>query len=188
MLFVYNCNPVATMPNQNRVIEGLSREDLFTVVFEQVMTDTAKFADVILPATTFLESYDVAQSYGSTNLQLARPVIEPVGAARPNVEVFAELAERLGSGRGRGGGRATSRPCSSSPLALPEEARGGLMGRGDRRRGGGGRAGPSSSTCIPRTRNHKVRLFPEELERESPGGHLPLPARTPRDPATIRSP
>ena len=56
VLFVYNCNPVATMPDQKRVVEGLAREDLFTVVFDQVMTDTARFADVVLPATTFLES------------------------------------------------------------------------------------------------------------------------------------
>ena len=59
MLFVYNCNPVTTMPDQNRVVRGLRREDLFTVVFDQVTTDTAAFADIILPATTFLESYDL---------------------------------------------------------------------------------------------------------------------------------
>ena len=96
MLFVYNSNPVVTIPDQNRVIEGLSRDDLFTVVFDQVMTDTARLADVVLPATTFLETYDVVQSYGLTSLQLGRPVIEAVGNARPNVEVFGELATRLG--------------------------------------------------------------------------------------------
>jgi anaerobic selenocysteine-containing dehydrogenase len=61
VLFVYNCNPVATVPDQNRVRQGLMREDLFTVVHEQIMTDTAKYADVILPATTFLEQYDIAK-------------------------------------------------------------------------------------------------------------------------------
>ena len=61
MLFVYNCNPAATVPDQRRVLRGLEREDLFTVVFEQVMTDTALYADVVLPATTFLEGYDFAQ-------------------------------------------------------------------------------------------------------------------------------
>ena len=168
MLFVYNCNPVATMPNQNRVIEGLSREDLFTVVFEQVMTDTAKFADVILPATTFLESYDVAQSYGSTNLQLARPVIEPVGAARPNVEVFAELAERLGLDVGAGGASDVEALLELT-AALPEEARGGLMDAGIAV--GVAEGAPVQFVDVhPRTRNHKVRLFPEELERESPEG------------------
>ncbi len=96
VLFCYNCNPVATVPDQSRIIRGLEREDLFTVVFEQVMTDTAMFADVILPATTFLEGYDIAKAYGPLSLQLARPVIEAVGEARPNADVFAELAQRLG--------------------------------------------------------------------------------------------
>ena len=74
--FVYNCNPVVTLPDQARVIQGFSRNDLFTVVFDQVMTDTALYADVLLPATTFLEHYDYAKAYGPIALQLARPVIE----------------------------------------------------------------------------------------------------------------
>ena len=77
MLFVYNCNPLATAPDQNRVLKGLKRDDLFTVVFEQVYTDTARYADVVLPATTFLEQYDIAKAYGPIALQLVRPVIEP---------------------------------------------------------------------------------------------------------------
>src|SRR5262249_38091790 len=64
VLFVYNCNPVATVPDQHRIVRGLQRDDLFTVVFEQVMTDTALYADVVLPATTFLEGYDFAKAYG----------------------------------------------------------------------------------------------------------------------------
>src|SRR6185437_16678523 len=99
MLFVYNCNPLATMPDQNRVLKGLERPDLFTVVFEQVFTDTARYADVVLPATTFFEQYDRAKAYGPIAFQLVRPVIEPQGEARNNVEVFSELAERLGVGR-----------------------------------------------------------------------------------------
>ena len=98
MLFVYNCNPLATAPEQNRVLQGLQRDDLFTVVFEQVFTDTARYADVVLPATTFLEHYDIAKGYGPITLQLVRPVIQPEGEARPNAEVFSELAERLGIG------------------------------------------------------------------------------------------
>ncbi len=98
MLFVYNCNPLATMPDQNRVLQGLQRDDLFTVVFEQVFTDTARYADVVLPATTFLEHYDIAKGYGPITLQLVRPVIEPRGEARSNADVFSELAERLGVG------------------------------------------------------------------------------------------
>ena len=79
MLFVYNCNPLATMPDQNRVLRGLQREDLFTVVYEQVFTDTCRYADVVLPATTFLENYDIAKGYGPISLQLVRPVVEPLG-------------------------------------------------------------------------------------------------------------
>ncbi len=96
MLFVYNCNPAATVPDQRRILEGLRREDLFTVVFEQVMTDTAMYADIVLPATTFLENYDFARSYGNISLELVRPVIEPYGEARPNADVFGELCTRLG--------------------------------------------------------------------------------------------
>ena len=95
VLFVYNCNPVVTVPDQHHIVRGLQREDLFTVVFEQVMTDTALYADVVLPATTFLEGYDFARSYGPIHLSLARPVIDAVGEARSNADVFGELAARL---------------------------------------------------------------------------------------------
>jgi anaerobic selenocysteine-containing dehydrogenase len=96
VLFVYNCNPLATMPNQNLVRRGLERDDLFTVVYEQVMTDTAAYADVILPATTYFEHYDIAKGYGAYHLQVVQPVIAAVGEARPNHEVFRELGARLG--------------------------------------------------------------------------------------------
>jgi anaerobic selenocysteine-containing dehydrogenase len=96
VLFVYNCNPLATMPDQNRVKTGLLREDLFTVVHEQVMTDTALYADVVLPATTFLEHYDIAKGYGAYHFQLVQPVIQPVGEARCNQDLFRELNVRLG--------------------------------------------------------------------------------------------
>ena len=95
VLFVYNCNPLATAPDQRRVLRGLERENLFTVVFEQVMTDTALYADVILPATTFMEGYDFAKAYGPISMELARPVIDAVGQSRPNADVFGELCSRL---------------------------------------------------------------------------------------------
>jgi len=95
VLFVYNCNPAATVPDQNRVLEGLKREDLFTIVFDQVMTDTALFADVVLPATTFLEGYDFAKAYGPLHVNLGRPVIDAVGEARSNADVFGELCTRF---------------------------------------------------------------------------------------------
>jgi anaerobic selenocysteine-containing dehydrogenase len=95
-LFVYNCNPVATVPDQNGILRGLSRDDLFTVVFEQVMTDTARYADILLPATTFLEHYDFKRSYGSYVVGATKPVVESAGEARSNASVFSELARAAG--------------------------------------------------------------------------------------------
>ena len=99
MLFVYNCNPLATMPDQNRVLEGCSATTCSPVVFEQVFTDTARYADVVLPATTFLENYDIAKGYGPISLQLVRPVIEPVGEARPNPRCSPSWPSALGRRR-----------------------------------------------------------------------------------------
>ncbi|MHB1692775.1 MAG: molybdopterin oxidoreductase family protein [bacterium] len=95
-LYVYNSNPAIVAPNQNLVLKGLAREDLFTVVHEQVMTDTAKWADIILPATTSFEHADLYASYWHTLIQWADPVISPIGEAKPNIEVFKLLAKGLG--------------------------------------------------------------------------------------------
>ncbi len=95
-LFVYNSNPAAIAPNQTRVLSGLRRDDLFTVVAEQFLTDTADYADFILPATTFLEHTDLYLAYGHYYLQLARPALPPAGESKSNVEVFRLLAQRLG--------------------------------------------------------------------------------------------
>ena len=168
MLFVYNCNPAVTVPDQNRVLRGLEREDLFTVVLDQVMTDTARWADVVLPATTFLEHYDVAKSYGLVNLQIVQPVIEPVGDSRPNVEVFTELARRLGVD--------VSSSLETDPEALmyvtdamPVAVRHSLLQAGI--------ATPPVTPApvqfvdvFPRTRDRKVDLFPDELDEEAPEG------------------
>jgi len=85
-----------TTPDQQRVLRGLERDDLFTVVFDQVMTDTARYADVLLPATTFLEGYDLVKSYGPWMLGLVRPVIEPIGESRCNADVFGDLLDLTG--------------------------------------------------------------------------------------------
>jgi len=95
-LIVYNSNPAAVAPHQNLVLKGLAREDLFTVVIEQFQTDTADYADIVLPATTFLEHSDLYAAYGHYYLQLARPVVEPRGEAKPNAEIFRLLAARMG--------------------------------------------------------------------------------------------
>ncbi len=95
-LFVYNSNPAAIAPNRNLVLKGLWRPDLFTVVAEQMPTDTADYADILLPATTFLEHTDIYSAYGHYYLQLARPALPPSGEAKSNVEIFRLLAKRLG--------------------------------------------------------------------------------------------
>ena len=95
-LVCWNSNPAAIAPDQERVLEGLRRDDLFTVVLEQFMTDTAQHADVVLPATTQLEHLDVLFSWGHHYVTWNEPAIEPVGEAKPNTETFRLLAERLG--------------------------------------------------------------------------------------------
>ena len=95
-LIVYNSNPVAIAPDSGKVVEGFAREDLFTVVLEHFQTDTADYADYILPATTQLEHWDVHLSYGHTDVLLNRPAIAPLGEAKPNTQVFRELAARMG--------------------------------------------------------------------------------------------
>jgi len=95
-LFVYNCNPAATVPDQESVLRGLQREDLFTVVHEQVMTDTALYADIVLPATTFLEHHDIRRGYGAYVAGGVQPVVAAPGEAKPNEEVFALLGRAMG--------------------------------------------------------------------------------------------
>jgi anaerobic selenocysteine-containing dehydrogenase len=95
-LYVYNSNPAAVAPDQSKVIEGLKRDDLFTVVHDQFQTDTADYADIVLPATTQLEHRDVVKPYGHYYLVYNEPAIEPLGEAKPNSEVFRLLAEAMG--------------------------------------------------------------------------------------------
>lgn len=94
--YVYNTNPVAVCPDSRKVMAGFAREDLFTVVHEIFQTDTADYADILLPATTQLEHHDIHKSYGHMYVQASQPAIAPVGEARPNAEVFRLLAARMG--------------------------------------------------------------------------------------------
>jgi anaerobic selenocysteine-containing dehydrogenase len=94
-LIVYNSNPAAVAPDRNTVLRGMAREDLFTVVLEHFQTDTADWADIVLPATTQLEHWDLMLSYGHHYVSLNRPAIEPVGEALPNSEIFRRLAARM---------------------------------------------------------------------------------------------
>jgi anaerobic selenocysteine-containing dehydrogenase len=183
-LFVYNCNPLATLPAQERVREGLSREDLFTVVFDQVRTDTARYADLVLPATTFLERRELSRGYGALVLQDAPAVIAPCGESRSNHEVFAELCRRLGVAR-------AGEPETAEELTaaiLRSDPREGEIRRSLREEGVafpvGGPAPVQFVDVLPRTPDGKVHLVPEELDREAPHG---LYAYQP-DPATERFP
>jgi anaerobic selenocysteine-containing dehydrogenase len=178
VLFVYNCNPAVTLPDQARVIKGLEREDLFTVVFEQVMTDTALYADVVLPATTFLEGYDFVRGYGPPTLQLGRPVIEPVGEARPNTDVFADLLRRTGLATDddpHGELDMMLGVLAGLPQAVAEDVRAGHMPTPP-----GGPRPVQFVDVFPHTSDGKAHLFDEALEQEAPLG---LYAYQP-DPAT----
>jgi len=188
VLFVYNCNPLATAPHQNLVRRGLERDDLTTVVFDQVLTDTARYADIVLPATTFLEQYDFARAYGPISLQLVRPVIDAVGEARPNVEVFAEIEDRLGlaeDGDPRDEIEMMLRVMDHLPGTIGEALRSGARPSPDF-----GTAPVQFVDVFPRTADGKANLFPDELEREAPLGlytYQPDPA-TERFPLALLSP
>ncbi|RZF29809.1 molybdopterin oxidoreductase family protein [Paraburkholderia sp. UYCP14C] len=95
-IVVYNSNPVAVAPDSERVAAGFAREDLFTIVLEHFQTDTADYADLLLPATTQLEHLDVHKSYGHTHVMVNLPAIAPIGDARPNTEIFRGLARHMG--------------------------------------------------------------------------------------------
>jgi anaerobic selenocysteine-containing dehydrogenase len=166
-LFVYNCNPAVTLPDQQRVLAGLAREDLFTVVFDQVLTDTAAYADVVLPATTFLEHYDVAKAYGSISMHLTRPVIEPVAESRPNGDVFADLLRRTGLG------------ADGDPDGELEQMLGVMAGLGTAgaELGDRGHATPPHDgrpvqfvDVFPRTPDRRVTLWSDALDRDAPFG------------------
>jgi len=182
VLFVYNCNPAATVPDQHRILRGLAREDLFTVVFEQVMTDTALYADVILPATTFLEGYDFAKAYGPINMDLGRPVIDAVGEARSNADVFGELCSRLGllsDGEPHGELDLMLHVLDHLPGAIGADLRAGQLPSPPY-----GIAPVQFVDVFPKTPDRKVDLFPEALEQSAPMGLY----RFQPDPATERYP
>jgi anaerobic selenocysteine-containing dehydrogenase len=186
VLFVYNCNPLATVPDQNRVRKGLERDDLFTVVYEQVMTDTAPYADVLLPATTFLEHYDIAKGYGAYHFHLVQPVVSAVGESRPNHEVFRDLGVRLGltSGGddlGEAGAfmdTAARLPKTLSPALLegrvaPAPAEGRPVQFGD---------------VTPQTPDGKVHLFPSSLQSRAGLYHYEPDPATAACPLSLISP
>jgi anaerobic selenocysteine-containing dehydrogenase len=167
VLFSYNCNPLATMPNQEKVRRGLEREDLFTIVFEQAWTDTARYADLVLPATTFLEHAEMSRGYGAYVLHRSPAVAAPAGEARPNYEVFADLCRRLGLER-------PGDPVTAEDLGAA------LLGKSERMRAELDRDGIASPDCgpapvqfvdaFPLTPDRKAHLVSEALDRQAPYG------------------
>jgi anaerobic selenocysteine-containing dehydrogenase len=184
LLFVYNANPAATIPCQEKVLAGLRREDLFTVVFDPIMTDTARYADVLLPSTTFLERDELARGYGALVLQQMKPVIAPVGESRPNHEVFGELCRRAGVAR-------EGDPQSAADLTreiLNANPSGGSIRDSLAAKGiafpDGNPAPIQFVDTFPRTPDGKVHFVPEDLDNEAPQGLYHFQA----DPATERFP
>jgi anaerobic selenocysteine-containing dehydrogenase len=169
VLFVYNCNPVAILPDQRRVIRGLEREDLFTVVFDQVLTDTAMYADIVLPATTFLEHYDFAKGYGPVTLQLGKPVIDSVGESRSNSDVFMDLVRRLDLSME--GDPADDLEAMLTVLAhLPPNVADDLRDNWIARHPPHGGRPVQFVDVFPNTPDTKVDLFPEALNTQAPMG------------------
>ena len=169
VLFVYNCNPVAILPDQRRVIRGLEREDLFTVVFDQVLTDTAMYADIVLPATTFLEHYDFAKGYGPVTLQLGKPVIDSVGESRSNSDVFMDLVRRLDLSME--GDPADDLEAMLTVLAhLPQDAADDLRENWIAKHPPHGGRPVQFVDVFPNTADKKVDLFPAALDTQAPMG------------------
>jgi len=185
-LFVYNANPVASTPAQQAIERGLGREDLFTVVHDQVMTDTARWADVVLPAATFLEGTDLRVSYGDYVAGGIRPAVEPAGEAKTNMQVFRALARELGM---------LDRAFRWEDDELLERAAGKLELDGveaDSKVGRGGRQNYSFSggrpvqfgTVRPGTADGKAHLTPDQLGADpyvwqEPDTRYPLALITP---------
>ena len=181
VLFVYNCNPLVTMPNQEKVLQGLRREDLFTIVSEQVWTDTALYADLVLPATTYFEHDEISRGYGSMILHQTPAVAAPAGEARPNYEVFADLTRRLGLSRP---GEPETAAELGAALLRPSPR---IQADADR----DGFAYPDTGwapiqfvDAFPPRSDRKIHLVPEDLDHEAPLGLYGFR----EDPATERFP
>ncbi|MEZ5315878.1 MAG: molybdopterin-dependent oxidoreductase [Vicinamibacterales bacterium] len=185
VLFIYNYNPVSTVPDQARVREGLTREDLFTVVHEQIMTDTTAFADVVLPATTFLEHYDVAKGYGAYHLHLVQPVIAPVGESRSNQDVFRDLGVRLGQAEPSDLGEPGA--LLEAAAAMPEGLGPALLGGAPVPAAFDGR--PVQFVDVrPGTPDGRADLYPAALAAEAPLYHYRPDPATEAYPLSLISP
>lgn len=188
-LFVYNCNPVSTAPDQRALVEQLSRDDLFVVVHEQVWTDTADLADVVLPATTFLEHRELRRGYGNMRMYDSPAVIAPVGEARSNNQLFGALLHELDLVRpgdamtddelvAKTFAASEHGPALQAQLAAKQVAEPPLYSR------------PLAFVDVfPATHDRKIHLVPAALDREANGLYTYKPdPRTTAYPLALISP
>ena len=166
-LFVYNCNALATLPDQGKMRRGLQRDDLFTVVYDQVMTDTARYADVVLPATSFLEHHELRRGYGAYLLYQSAPVADRVGASRPNHEVFTELCERTGVARADDPKGDAALIGAMLSAAYPEDGVADTLAAGDIVTPEFGDRPTQFVDVFPLTPDGKIHLVPEHLDNEA---------------------
>jgi len=188
-LFVYNCNPVATAPDQKAVVEQFSREDVFIVCHEQVWTDTAKLADVVLPATSFLEHRELRRGYGVMRMFDSPPVATPPGEARSNTQVFGALLERLGLVRE--GDAMTDEELVAKTFSVSEHGPA-LRAQLENSNVAQPPQGPSPVQMLdslPGTPDQKIHFVPAALEKEANGlySYRPDP-RTESYPLALISP
>lgn len=185
-IHVYNANPVAVAPNGNRVRAGFAREDLFCVVHEQFQTDTADYADILLPATSQLEHHDVHTAYGHFYALENRPAIAPLGEARSNTEVFRALAHRLGFGQRAlyESDRAIAAAAFHAGDARTEGLAGGLQARGWARLALPQPFAPFAEGGF-RTPSGKCEFFSATL---AGAGHDPLPTWHPPAESVVSNP
>jgi anaerobic selenocysteine-containing dehydrogenase len=169
------------------VRRGLEREDLFTVVHEQVMTDTTAYADLVLPATTFLEHYDIAKGYGAYHVQLVQPVIDAVGESRPNHEVFRELGVRLGVTSAHEDDLGETGALLDAASRLPEGVRPAILEGGPLLTPGDGRP-IMFGDVMPRTSDQRVHLYPSDLATEHGLYSYAADPSTSRHPLSLISP
>ena len=194
-LFVYNANPVAMTPHQQLVLRGLAREDLFTVVHEQVLTDTARFADILLPATTVFEQTELHKSYGHYFLQYSEAVIPAVGESLSNTDLFARLSSAMGFDEPELAASTDDLLHAAMEGATPRLG-GVTLARLQQERLAAvhfGRTGELIQfvTDFPTTANRKVDLSPPELDRlryvPPPASAYPLMLLSPSTGKTINS-
>lgn len=165
--FVYNCNPLATLPDQNALAQGFARADLFTVVFEQVANDSVDVADIVLPATTFIEHEELRKGYGAGYITHAQAALKPYGEARANAPVFAELLERMNlerSGDLKTPTALAEKIVATSPLTTAQRqtlrATGGVSSTFESE---GGHAPIPFVDHLPRTSDERVHLMPASM-------------------------